>query len=335
MKSTPRSLFMIATVLPISLLTACGDDTTTGGGAPPTGDGCEAASGCPAVTSDCLAFADQAGADTFALRISQLTVTAPTALTDTTVKNLLAKGVTLNDGDSCQSADGFSLFTGDGTFNWILAFDLAAGTLRTGGAELQTDPTKSYCFLDGMVAGFDVAPLDADITLDGDTFTIDEVRDVSVPIFTDPEDPSKVILLPLRGVKIFDTTFSADHNCIGTFNGSGLEAGNLCLPDADTPSFIDGGNLDGFVTLEEADEVLVPELGNASLCALIAGAEFTDQTSKKCLRDGTDAITFEGDWCAGAMEGDPGGAATGTCFDAVRLQATFAASGATLAATCN
>ncbi len=316
------------------LAVACGDDTSGTGGQPPAGSGCEPTIGCPEVVSDCVAFADQAGADTFSLRISQLTVQAPAALTDTTVKNLLSKGVTLNDGTSCQSPDGFSLFNGDGTFNWILNFDLTAGTLRTGGAELQTDPTKPYCFLSGDIAGFDVAPLETTISVDGNKFTIDEVRDVAVPIFTDPGDQSKVIILPLNGVRIFDTTFSTDHNCIGVFN-SNLDPNNLCLPDAATPTFVDAGNLEGYVTLEDADAVLVPELGNASLCTLIAGAEFTDQDTKTCLRDAGDVITFQGDWCAGTAEGEPGSAATATCADAVQLRATFSASGATLADSCN
>lgn len=312
---------------------ACGEETSGTGGAP-AGAGCEPAIGCPEVVSDCIAFADQAGADTFSLRISQLTVQAPAALTDTTVKNLLSKGVTLDDNSSCQSADALSLFNGDGTFNWILNFDLAAGTLRTGGAELQTDPTKPYCFLSGDIAGFDVAPLEAPISIDGNTFTIEEVRDVAVPIFTDPADQSKVIILPLRGVRIFDSTFSDDHNCIGTFN-TDLDPNNLCLPDAQTPTFVDGGKLEGYVTLEDADAVLVPELGNASLCTLIAGADFTDQATKTCLRDGTNKITFQGDWCAGTAEGEPGSAATGTCADAVQLRAGFSASGVTLAESCN
>jgi hypothetical protein len=335
MKSTARTFITVATLLPISLLSGCGDDTTSGGGGPPAGGSCEPAAGCPSVVSDCVAFADQAGADTFALRISQLTVTAPAALTDTTVKNLLAKGVTLDDGDSCQSADGFSLFSGDGTFNWILQFDLAAGTLKTGGAELQTDPTKPYCFLDGEIATFDVAPLEAPITLDGNTFTIDEFRDVAVPIFTDPADQSKVIILPLRAVRIYETTFSEDHNCIGTLNPE-LDPNNLCLPSATVPTFVDAGNLDGYVTLEDADAVLVPELGNASLCTLIAGGDFTDQATKKCTRDANDKILFEGDWCAGAMEGDAGEAASPSCpGDAVQLKASFSASGATLSDSCN
>ncbi len=320
-------------LFPLALI-GCGDDTGSGGsGAGSPGEGCEPSIGCPTVESACVAYADNAGAQTFNLRISHLTVEAPVALTDPTVKNLLSKGVTLDD-TACQSADALALFTGDGTFNWILQLDLAAGTLKTGGAALQTDPSAPYCFLNGDIAGFDVAPLEAPISVTGNSFEIDEVRDVAVPVFTDKNDPSKVILLPLRGVRIFDTTFSDDHNCIGTFNGSGLDPNNLCLPDNDNPQFVDGGKLEGYVTLEEADDVDVPELGNASLCALIAGADFVDQATNKCRRDGAMAIEFQGDWCAGAMEGDPGQAASGTCADAVKLTASFAASGAAVSGDC-
>lgn len=313
-------------------LVGCGDDTSAAGGGTPA-TGCEPAIGCPDVQSDCVAFADNAGKDKFALRITQLTVTAPTALTDPTVANLLSTGITY-DYPACTSADSLAFFTKDGTFNWILEIDKTAGTLRTGGADLQTDPTKPYCFLNGTIAGFSVAPLETDLAFTGDSFAVVTPADVVVPIFTDPADATKVILLPLHGVRLYDSKVSADNNCIGSFNGANLSPNNLCLPSTDTPMFLDGGNLEGYITLEEADTVLVPQLGNASLCSLIAGADGTDQATKKCKRDAGMAITFAGDWCAG-MPGEPGTAATATCKDAVKLAATYAAAGTSVAATCN
>ncbi|NUP06548.1 MAG: hypothetical protein HOW73_10865 [Polyangiaceae bacterium] len=316
-------------------LAACGDSDGTGGnGGGTPAAGCEPASGCPEVESSCVAFADNAGKATFALRLTQLDVTAPTALTDPTVSNLLSKGITY-DYTQCTSADGLALFTGDGTFNWLIEFDTAAGTGRTGGAAVETDPNKGYCFLSGDIDGFSVAPLEAPITIGDDgSFEITETRDVVVPIFTDVNDLDKVILLPLRSARIFDSKLSDNNNCIGSFNGAELDPNNLCLPDAETPSFEPGGKLEAYVLLEDADAVLVPELGNASLCALIAGADFVDQATKKCKRDASDAIEFKGDWCAGADESDPGTPASDTCFDAVKLAAGFAASAVTVRTDC-
>lgn len=317
-----------------SLLVGCGDDTGAGGGTGGNANAgvCEPAEGCPSVPSECIAFTDNTGKDKFSLRISELTVEAPAALATSTVKTLLDTGVTL-DYPACKTPDEFQIFTGDGTFNWILEFDTTASTLRTGGAALETDPNNGYCFLDGEIAGFDVTPLETSITIDSEgVFEVDTVADVVVPIFTDPTDQSKVILLPLRGVKIEQSKISEDNNCIGTYNAA-LQTQNLCLPDNETPQFAGGGRLDGHITLEDADGVNVPELGNASLCALIAGADFVDQETKKCKRTG-DVIDYEGDWCAGTVEGDPGTPATADCKDAVRLSAGYSAFGVTLRSDC-
>jgi hypothetical protein len=329
-----RTSITITTIGLAALLTACGDDSGTGSGSGGAQAGeCAPDVGCPTIESACVAFEDNAGKDTFALRITQLTITKPAALTDPTVKNLLSKGVTF-DYPECTAISGDPLFTGDGTFSWILEFDRATGSLRTGGAKPEPDPTAGYCFVNETIAGFEVSPLvgDAPIGEDG-SFEIGEVRDVVVPIYTDVNDPSKVILLPLRGVRIYDAKVSADNNCIGTFNDQ-LDPNNLCLPDDTKGQFVDGAKLDGYVTLEEADQVLVPELGNRSLCTLIAGGDFSDQETKKCTRDANGAIEFQGDWCAGAMEGDPGKPADASCADAVQLAGAFAASGAKLRTDC-
>ncbi|MBK6516828.1 MAG: hypothetical protein IPM79_21400 [Polyangiaceae bacterium] len=328
--TTNRTLLACAFALSLA---ACGDSTGTGGTGGAPAQSCEPALGCPEVASECVAFVDNTGLTSFALRITQLNVSAPSALTDPTVTNLLNTGI-VYDYPECTTADGLPLFAKDGTFNWILELDTMAGTLKTGGAELETDPNAGYCFLSGDIAGFDVAPLETSITISGSTFETSETRDVVVPIFTDVDDPSKVILLPLRSVRIYDSTISSDNNCIGNFNGDELDPNNLCLSDADTPTFESGGSLEGYVTLEEADQVLVPELGNASLCALIAGADFVDQATNSCRRTAGE-IDFQGDWCAGATEADPGTPATAECADAVQLSAGFAASAVAVRTDCN
>jgi len=327
-------LFFLATAALGSAMTlGCGDSGgTTSGGTTSGGNDCAPDVGCPAVTSDCIAFADNAGKDEFALRISHLSISAPAALTDPTIANLLGKGVNLNYPE-CKAVTGDSIFTGDGTFSWIFQFNKSTGKLTAGGAVLESDPTKGYCFVNQTIDGFDVQPFVADAPIGSDgSFEVTDTRDVVVPIYTTPGDPNGVILLPLKGVRLFDAKVSADNNCIGTFNPD-LDPNNLCLADTSTPQFIDGASLEGFVTLEDADAVKVAVLSDNSLCTLIAkDPMYVD--GKVCKRDGNGKILFEGDWCAGTSVGDPGTPATATCKDAVKLSAKFAASGVTVRTDC-
>jgi len=310
---------------------ACGDETSDDGTSPAAG--CEASAGCPSVVSECIAFADNASKDKFALRISHLSISTPTALTDPTVSALLAKGIFLNY-PQCTAATGDAIFTGDGTFSWILEFDKVGGQLKTGGARLETDPTAGYCFVNETVAGFPVSPLEVAVPIGADgAFETATTKAVTVPIYTDPTDASKVIILPLRGVRIFDGKVSADNNCIGTYNAANLDPNNLCKEEPGAvPLFVDGAALEGHITLEEADSVLIPELSNKTLCWLLATGTHKDMATGKCTRDGTNKITMPGDWCTGATPDDPG--VPGGCGDSVKLGATFAASGATVRADC-
>lgn len=329
----PVSAALAIGLVSTSLVVACGDSgDTTGGTTGTSGQGCEPAEGCPEVTSDCISFVDNSASDVFALRISGLTISSPTALTDPTITALLANAVNL-DYPTCKAATGDSIYTGDGTFSWILQFDKTAGTLTTGGAVLEADPTKGYCFVNQTINGFMVNPLVADAPIGADgSFAIAETRDVVVPVYTTPGDPNTVILLPLQGVRLSGGKVSADNNCIGTYNSAELEPNNLCLPDADTPQFVGGSDLEAYMTLEEADAVTVPVLSDVSLCTLLAGDPmYVD--GKVCKRTGG-VIDFPGDWCAGAAEGDPGTAATATCKDAVRLQAKLTASGVAMRTDC-
>lgn len=323
----PTSFAMLSAVLVLG----CGDDSSSSSGTP-GGASCEPGSGCPSIQSECIAFADNAGKDKFALRISHLSVTQPTALTDPTVSSLLAKGIFLN-APSCTAATGDAIFTGDGTFSWIFEFDKTAGKLKTGGAKLETDPSRGYCFVNETISGFPVAPFEVDVPVGADgSFATQTTKAVTVPIYTNPGNAAQVILLPLRGVRIFDGKVSADNNCIGKYNGENLDPNNLCKEEAGAvPLFIDGAALEGHITLEEADAVLIPELNNRTLCWLLASNEHKDM-SGKCTRDGSNKITFPGDWCTGATPDDPGSA--GSCGDSVKLSATFAASGATVRSDC-
>lgn len=320
MRSNP--LFLSAAVAALACTFAgvtasgCGSDSEGDAAAATGGADCTPPAACSAVVSECIAQADNAGSETVALRMSYLVIDAPEALANPFVQDLVLDGVLL-DKQECY-------LDGKGTFSWLLQYDKATGTLKTGGAAPST-PEQGYCFLQGELGGLDVAPIEVAAPLDGGSFTVAEGKDVVVPIFDDTTGDS-YILLPLRQARIFDAKLSADGNCIGTHNAAGLTTVDACFSTyPEYPAFITGASLDGFITLEDADTVIVPQLGS-SLCTIIAGAD-DGGDPKKCVRDGEGKIDFAGDWCSETNS-------AGGCQDAVKLAATFAASGAKITGDC-
>lgn len=311
-------------------MAGCGDDGgsgTTTEGAGSTGDTMNACTptnpACNAVESDCLSIVDNRDKPTFGLRMAQLTVTRPEVLATGLVAKLVSNAVLMNY-PQCN-------LNGGGTFSWLIEHDTAAGTLRTGGALPQTDPKAGYCFVDQMVDTFLIQPITVPVTL-GDGPISADLGDLVVPIFISDDPTATPITLPLHAARFFDTTISTDRNCIGAYNAAGLDPDNLCLPDDTNKAFIDGGKLDGYITLEEADSVIVPDAGNQSLCVILSGDPTTYGTGGSpnvCARDGMGNIVLQGDWCAGTNA-----AASGTCADAFALGATFSASAVDITGVC-
>jgi hypothetical protein len=327
-----HSLFLLGRVVALGVSVAavgCGDDTTTDG-TTSGGDGtCAPGASCPAVTSECIALVDNTGKDKFALRITQLTLSRPAALTNQVITQLLAQGVTLNL-PNCLSESGHATLKGDGMFSWVLEFDKTSGMLRTGGASPEADPTQGYCFVNETIQTIPVAPFTVSAPIEGGKFAIEMGMDVTVPIFQ--PGGASTILLPLSKARIFNASISSDNNCIGKYNAEGLRPGNLCLPEDAAPRYIDGADLDGYVTLENADKVMVDAL-KQSLCVLLSAdaATYGDGVAagQHCKRDAMNNITFKGDWCS-TTDSD----ATATCADAVKLGAKFAASAVSVKPSC-
>lgn len=269
---------------------------------------------------ECVALADNSGQTKFGLRMSQLTVTRPEVLTSLTVGKIVSDGVRLNLLD-CR-------LNGQGTFNWLLELDTQAGTLRTGGALPEQDPTGGYCFVNSATGDFQVEPVTVPAPVVDGAFSA-EVGDILVPIYLQIEPPGTPIILPLKAGRITDAKISTDNNCIGKYNSEGLLPTDRCLPSPEYPAFVDGASLDGYITLEEADKVIVEDVGQ-SLCVLLAGPDpdgmYHDGGSpKRCKRDANQAIVLQGDWCSTTNS-----AATAGCADSFALGATFAASAVTI-----
>jgi hypothetical protein len=294
------------------------------GGSGGAGGGAACSPDCAAVKgvkSECVAITDNSMAKTYGLRMAQLTITKPDALTaakNPVVAPLISQGVLLNLKD-CN-------LNGKGTFSWILQFDSAAGKLKTGGSPVVDDPTQGYCFVNKTYGMTKVAPITVDAMPDATgKFSVAKGGDVVVPIFlTDPNNP---VLLPLSNARLINATLSADHNCIGKYNADKLDPTKNCQPQGDDQTFTNGGTIDAYITLEAADTVPITDL-KETMCVLLTG-ENDGATPKKCKRDAMGNITSKGDWCSKTDM-----AADATCADAFKLQADFAASAVKITGDC-
>lgn len=302
--------------------------TTTGGSSSSSsgdvGAACEPKGAvCKVVTSDCIALEDNSKAAKPGLRMAQLTITKPPVLAAGVVANIVGNGVQMNLSE-CN-------LEGGGTFSWIIEIDPATGMMKTGGAKPQANPSDGYCFVNEMLGGKQVAPISFDSGLASGSFSGKMPIDVVVPIFLDAM-ASTYVLMPLHQV-VLDGKLSADNNCIGSYNADTLDPKNNCLAEPpDKLAFTNDGHLNGFITLEEADTVIVDTLGQ-SLCVLLSGdaATYGDgATPNKCKRDAMMNIVYKGAWCSTSNTA----ATPGMCEDAEKLEAEYAASSVKITGDC-
>lgn len=270
---------------------------------------------CGAQQSRCLATTHAYGAPTFGLRIAHIALTAPKALTQGVVKSVFDSSTAPNQ-TACN-------LEGSATFNWLLRFDTAAGTLTTGAAR-PVIPGASYAFIDETLqlggSAFPVAPVVLSAPLGASCGVDSTAGDVLLPFFQDAA-ATTFTLFPLRALRFFDTQVTPDHDCIGAYDAAHLSPANACLPDDQHPAFVDGGSFAAFISLEAADAVFVPPLAQ-SLCVLLSGAASAFGENGKCKRDANGAIVLQGDWCSATDQ-----PATAGCADAMRFAGSFAASG--------
>ena len=254
-------------------------------------------------------------------------INKPAALAPTTfVGGVVTGGVSL--------AQTECYLNGTGTFSWLLYFDTATNTVCTGGAKPSADPLgQGFCFVNGQetVGGktFDIKPIKFDSDLTTNTFEVVTGQDIIVPVYSD----TGLVLLPLKKARIVDGKLSADHNCVGNFNAEKLDPFNNCYanPKAEPPeySFVSDGKIEGYITLEEADSVVV-STAHASLCVSCSGGTSDNGTpDAHCTRDANMKIQFKGDWCDATNA-----AADASCADSVALGADFAASAVKISGGC-
>lgn len=277
---------------------------------------------CTQVPSDCLALVDNASREKQGFRIQHVTMYQPEAFASDTVEGwAILNAITMNLPD-CQ-------LEGSGTLDWLIELDTTSSIIRVGAAKPVADPTQGYTFVDETIdwegVPFVVTPRSI-LTSIGEDGTIDAetIDQIVLPIYLD-QAATQMIMMPIHQLRIYDAKLSADHNCIGHYNAEGLDPGNNCKPDeaGGVPAFIDGAKTDGYITLEEADQVIITAFGlNRSLCVELSGDAGTwgdGGSPVRCERE-SGAIRFPGDWCSATN-----GPADGSCFDAMRFDQGIAA----------
>jgi hypothetical protein len=284
--------------------------------------------------SACLAMADNSGASVANLRMRKLLVTAPPALAFQPPSHTFVQKTVIDEGINLDNQCGEP---GTGTFNWLIQFDTQNMKVTTGCAPPPKDPFGAgYCFVNATIEGLQVGPVTVDIAqnMDGSYSTSKIIDKLYVPIFVASNvasmATSSVIVLPISGASVKNVTLSSDHNCIGHYNSDAVTpSGATCVDTDDTTCvrWTTGGSLGGYITLDDANGVDVPQLAE-SLCVLLAPTATVDTSNpneKKCATDATGHVTAQGDYCSKTP--GPGG-----CNDSYWLSATFAASAAKIVA---
>ncbi len=323
-----RVLGIVAPRLATSDTGGAGGMTSTGGG----GTGGEEppppchpdAPICNQVDSECLALEDNSDKDVFGLRVQSLDIWKPDAFATDPEYTAIMQSLTL-DLPECY-------LQGGGTINWILQLDTTTGTGMLGASNPGADPFDGYTFVDEIVefepgVQFNVAPAFLSAAIDGEgNIDTSVIESIVIPIYLD-QGASIFILMPVHKARIYDAKISADRNCIGRHNGDGLNPADGCLPDfVNGPkAFIHAAKLDGYILLEEADDVIVEIFGlNRSLCVILSQdpGEYSDGGDPQHCLLLAGEIKFPGDWCSATNSG-----ATPACHDAVYFGTAFAASG--------
>ena len=252
------------------------------------------------------------GVDNFRMRL--INITAPPALASMAIQNgVVTAAVNLPPDAGCNEQ-------GSGLFNWLISVDKTKGQITTGGAPASTDPFKlGYCFVNGTVVTTKITPSTLKATFTGNKFSTEVTPKLNIPIFL---APSGQVILPISGATLKDVAVSPDGNCIGAMNQASLIApgcvDNAASGASSCSQWHSAGTLGGYITLADADTVLV-QLLSESLCVLLTHMGDGAAPVQHCVP----AALHTGNYCSGSG-GTLGKACTGG--DSYWLSAQFAAS---------
>jgi hypothetical protein len=255
----------------------------------------------------CLPLARNQGKSTMDFRVRHLNILAPLAFTQGPVQSALVQDRVDLNAKQCGER-------GTGLWNWLLRVDRETGTLTTGGAPPADPMAEGYCFANFVPrTGAPVATARSGISWTRTAFTSTEKVDVRLPVFQ-TADPHSAMVLPIHDVQFADVSL-ATEDCIGGFNPAALDS--ACENAFGQDKWKTGGSLGGYMTLVEADDILLPDLSGESLCVVLTGAR--DAATGRCTRNAENKVPAMGDYCSTTKS-------AGGCKDSVWFAATFAAS---------
>ncbi len=118
-----------------------------------------------------------------------------------------------------------------------------------------------------------------------------------------------VLILPLSQLSMRDIQLSADHNCIGQYNSDAVTPAATCVDTDDTTCarWTTAGSMGGFITLDDANGVDIPQLAE-SLCVLLepnTAIDTSNPNEKLCQTGSNGHVEATGDFCS--MTDMPGG----------------------------
>jgi len=233
---------------------------------------CELSPSCGDVRT-CMPLARNQGKTAMDFRLRQLSVVAPQAFREGPVQTALVQNRVDLDRRQCGE-------DGTGLWNWLLRVDREAGTLTTGGAPPADPIAQGYCFAKfATPRGLTVDSARAPITWNGTAFSTTTPMDMRLPVFH-TSDASNASVLLIHDARFADVSLSTE-DCIGSFNARALDA--TCTAQNGN-KWSSGGALAGYMTLEEADDIVLPDLSEESLCVVLLGAGARDDACGKQLR---------------------------------------------------
>lgn len=300
----------------LSAVPGCFDFNLGGSSSSSTSSGgtaCQAqpAAACP-IDHECLARTDNAKMSRYGLAVDGINLTTPPSLV-AGVGNFLLDVSFEPDEPECNTGGGE-------TSRWLLVFDDANKTLTFGGATKAIDGRIGFEERDVQQGGekLHVGPVTFDTTVVSGELETTAKKDVVLPVVIDTSKPD--MILPLHGVRLTGVKLSASHNCIGSFDTGVLAAqsgcGGISFPNNPLGR---GAHVQGFITLEEADAVVI-DFASQTLCAALANYPvIASGPITKCARE-NGVFTDRGDWCSATDA-----PATTDCADAFRIAADFGA----------
>ncbi len=286
----------------------------------PTADICYVA-GPSGPGAACMAKADFSAQDVTQLRVTSHQVASPVALASPFVQDsIITKKSALFEPD-CN-------LEGSGQFNLLMEVDTAQKKVTLGGGVPQAvlgAPKDGTCYASftDTGSGLTVAPTTADYTEQSDGTLEALFPEFVMPIYLeDAVTSDSYVLVPLHEMT-FTAKLSDDKNCVGRYAPEQVNPDLLCQPDQGEFAWKTGGRYEGYITVEEADNVFVVSLGE-TLCVVLTNdpskwkgpsPDASCKTSKGFTETGA---LPKGDWCSTTNSADG-------CQDSWRLVIDVAA----------